>query len=110
MITSRSAVHDLMLTVYILLFMATAWSSVCNESVPADQFSYDRSDRIYPIYKTLETIVTNDKEALYTMKQAFFPVLHPHLWESARVNVVLVRVCVISDETMMRVQQFRWKQ
>jgi len=91
-----------MLTVYILLFMATAWSSVCNESVPADQFNHDRSDRIYPIYKTLETIVTNDKEALYTMKQAFFPVLHPHLWESARVNVVLVRVCVISDETMMK--------
>ena len=46
--------------------------------------------------------MTNDKEALYTMKQAFFPVLHPHLWESARVNVVLVRVCVISDETMMK--------
>ena len=45
---------------------------------------------------------TNDTEALYTMKQAFFPALEPHLWESARVNVVLIRVCVITDETMMK--------
>ena len=99
MIASRSATHDLLLTMCILLCMATAWSSVCNESVPADQL---HCDRIYPLYKKLETIVTNDKETLYTMKQAFFPALEPHFWESTRVNVVLIRVCVITDETMMK--------
>jgi len=85
-----------------MLLLPTAWSSVCNESVTADQFHQNQSDRIYPIYKKLETILTNDKETLYAMKQAFFPALEPHFWESARINVVKIRVCVITDETMMK--------
>ena len=69
MVASCSAMHYFMLTVYMVVFVATTWSSACNESVPA----YDnQGNMIYPIYK-LETIVTNDTEALYTMKQAFFP-------------------------------------
>ena len=90
--------HYFMLT----LFVATAWSSVCSESVPIGQFHYNESDMIYSVYKRLETIVTNDKEALYAMKEAFFPTLHPHFWESARINVVIIRVCVITDEAMMK--------
>ena len=86
----------------IVVFVATAWSSVCSESGPADQFHYNESDTIYSIFKRLETIVTKDKEALYTMKEAFFPTLHPHFWESARVNVVKIRVCVITNETLMK--------
>ena len=93
--------HFFLLTVYMLL-LPTAWSSVCNVSVTADQFHQNQSDRIYPIYKKLETILTNYKETLYAMKQAFFPALHPHFWESARINVVKIRVCVITDETMMK--------
>ena len=100
MITSHSAMHSFLITVYMLL-LPTAWSSVCNESVMADQFHHNQSDTIYTIYKNLETILTNDKETLYKMKQAFFPALHPHFWESARINVVEIRVCVITDETMM---------
>ena len=101
MITSPSAMRFFLLTVYMLL-MPTACSSVCNESVMADQFHHNQSDRIYTIYKKLETILTNDKETLYKMKQAFFPALKPHFWESARVNVVNIRVCVITDETMVK--------
>ena len=99
MVASCSAMHYFMLTVYMVVFVATTWSSARNESVPA----YDnQGNMIYPIYKKLETIVTNDTEAVYTVKQAFFPDREPHFWESARVNVVLIRVCVITDETMMK--------
>jgi len=101
MITSHSAMHFFLLTVYMLL-LPTAWSSVCNESVTADHFHHNQSDMIYTIYKKLETILTNDKETLYKMKQAFFSALDPHFWESARINVVEIRVCVITDETMMK--------
>ena len=100
-INSRSGMHFFLLAVYMLL-LPTAWSSVCNESVTADQFHHNESDRRNPIYKSLETILTNDKETLYAMKQAFFPALHPHFWESARINVVEIRGCVITDETMMK--------
>ena len=82
--------------------MATTWSSVCVQLVPQDLSHCLQTERVYPIYKKLEAIVKNDTEVLYTMKQAFFPVLEPHFWESARVNVVLIRVCVVTDETMMK--------
>ena len=99
MVASCSAMHYFMLTVYMVVFVATTWSSARNESVPA----YDnQGNMVYSIYKKLEDIVTNDKETLYKLKQAFFPALQPHFWESARVNVVLIRVCVITDETMMK--------
>jgi len=101
MITSHSTMRFFLLTVYMFL-MPTACSSVCNESVTADQFHQNQSDTIYTIYKKLETILTNDKETLYKLKQAFFSALEPHFWESARVNVVNIRVCVIMDETMVK--------
>ena len=99
MIARCSTMHDFMSTVYAVVFVATTWSSVCSESVPAGAFQFSQSDRIY---KNLETIVANDKEVLYSMKQAFFPALQPHFWESARVNVVLIRVCVKTDEALMK--------
>ena len=61
-----------------------------------------QTENIHSIYKKLEIILTNDTEALYTMKQAFFPILQPHFWEPTRVNAVMIRVCVITDETMMK--------
>ena len=104
MIACHSAMHHFLLAIYIVMvvFVATTWSSVGVESLPGDPFHCNQTKKIYHIYKKLETILTNDTEALYTMKQAFFPVLEPHFWESARVNVVLIRVCVITDETMMK--------
>ena len=86
----------------LLVFVATTQSSVRVESDPDDQFHCHQTEKIYPIYKKLETILTNDTEAFYTMKQAFFPTLQPHFWESTRVNAVITRVCVITDETMMK--------
>ena len=82
--------------------MATTWSSVCVELDPGDLLRCHQTEKIYAIYKKLEAIVTSDTEALCSMKQAFFPALEPHFWESTRVNVVLIRVCVKADETMMK--------
>jgi len=96
--------HHFLLAIYIVLvvFVVTTWSSLCVESLHEDPLHCHQTKKIYLLYKKLEAILTNDTEALYTMKQAFFPVLEPHFWESARVNVVLIRVCVITDETMMK--------
>jgi len=104
MIACHSAMHHFLLAICIVMvvFVATTWSSLCVESLPGDPFHCNQTKKIYHIYKKLETILTNDTEALYTMKQAFFPALQPHFWESTRVNVVLIRVCVVRDETMMK--------
>ena len=104
MIACHSAMHHFLLAIYIVMvvFVVTTWSSLCVESLHEDQLHCHQTKKIYLLYKKLETILTNDTEVLYTMKQAFFPVLDPHLWESARVNVVPIRVCVITDETMMK--------
>ena len=56
--------------------------------------------KIYPIYKTLENIVTNDSETLFLMRQAFFPGLVPHVLETEKDDFVLIRVCAIYDKTM----------
>jgi len=103
MIACHSAMHHFLLAIYIVMviFVATTWSSLCVELLPESLHCY-QTKKMYPIYKKLESIVTNDRETLYTMKQTFFPALEPHFWESTRVNVVNIRVCVITDETMMK--------
>ena len=103
MIACHSALHHFWLAIYIVLMVvvATVWSSLCVESLP-ESLHCHQTKKIYPLYKKLETILTNDTEVLYTMKQAFFPVLDPHFWESARIYVVKIRVCVLTDETMMK--------
>ena len=55
--------------------------------------------RIHLIYKKLESIMTNDTENLYQMRQAFFPASVTHFFETERANVVKIRVCWIPSET-----------
>ena len=88
--------------IVMVVFVATTRSSLCVELGPEGLLRCHQAEKINSIYKKLEKIVTSDTEALCSMKQAFFPTLQPHFWESARVNVVLIRVCVITDETMMK--------
>ena len=54
--------------------------------------------RIHLIYKKLESIMTNDTETLYLMRQAFFPASVTHFLETERVNVVKIRVCWVPDK------------
>ena len=55
--------------------------------------------RIYPIYKKLESIVTNNPETLYQMKQAFFSASQiSHFVETERANVVRIKVCWVLNE------------
>ena len=56
--------------------------------------------KIYPIYKELENIVTNDNETLFLMRQAFFPGLVPHVLETEKDDFVLIRVCARCNKTM----------
>ena len=56
--------------------------------------------RIYPIYKKLESMVTNDPETLYQMRQAFFSAFQiSHFMETERANVVKIKVCWVLNET-----------
>ena len=55
--------------------------------------------RIHLIYKKLESIMTNDTESLYQMRQAFFPASVAHFLETERVNVVKIRVCWVPNKT-----------
>ena len=57
-------------------------------------------EKVYPIYKTLENIVTNNTETLFLMRQAFFPAILAHFLEaSERVNTVRIRVCWVPSKT-----------
>ena len=82
----------------IMAFVRTAWGS-CELDYELGVFGCPVYKRIYPIYKKLENILTNDTETLYLMRQAFFPPLFPHILETEQVNVVPIRVCWISNET-----------
>ena len=55
--------------------------------------------RIHLIYKKLESIMTNDTESLYQMRQAFFPASVAHFLETERVNVVKIGVCWVPNKT-----------
>ena len=82
----------------IMAFVNTAWG-LCELDYKLGVFGCPVYKRIYPIYKKLESIITNDAETLYLMRQAFFPPLTPHILETERVNVVLIRVCWIPNKT-----------
>ena len=57
-------------------------------------------EKVYPIYKTLENIVTNDNETLFLMRQAFFPAILRHFLEASEtVNVVRITVCWVPNKT-----------
>ena len=55
--------------------------------------------RIHLIYKKLESIMTNDTETLYLMRQAFFPASVTHFLETERVNVVRIGICWVPNKT-----------
>ena len=57
-------------------------------------------EMIYPIYKKLESIVTNNPETLNQMRQAFFSASQiSHFVETERANVVRIKVCWVLNET-----------
>ena len=82
----------------IMAFVNTAWGS-CELDYKFGLYGCPVYKRIYPIYKKLESILTNDTETLFLMRQAFFPPQTPHILETEQVNVVLMRVCWIPNET-----------
>ena len=82
----------------IAAFINTTWGS-CDLDYklrPSDCPAYKR---IYFIYKKLESIMINDTETLYLMRQAFFPAIISQFLETERVNVVKIRVCWVPNKT-----------
>ena len=82
----------------IMAFVNPAWGS-CELDYKLGMLGCPVYKKVYPIYKKLESILTNDTETLYLMRQAFLPPLVPHILETERVNVVLMRVCWIPSKT-----------
>ena len=97
MVGSYSAMYCFML-MGIMAFVNTAWGE-CELDYTFELFGCPLYKRIYPIYKKLESILTNDTETLFLMRQAFFPPQTPHILETERVNVVLMRVCWVPNKT-----------
>ena len=91
MVGSYSAMYCFML-MGIMAFVNTAWGE-CELDYKFELFGCPLYKRIYPIYKKLESILTNDTETLYLMRQAFFPAIVSQFLETERVNTVRIRVC-----------------
>ena len=83
------------LAIIVIMFTNKTWES-CEPSYKDDCSVYKR---IYPIYKKLESIVTNNTETLFLMRQAFFPAISKHFVETERLNAVKIRVCWVPGET-----------
>ena len=94
--SSYSAMFCFML---IAAFINTTWGS-CDLDYKLRPLDCPAYKRMYFIYKKLESIMTNDTETLYLMRQAFFPAILAHFLEaSERVNTVRIRVCWVPSET-----------
>ena len=81
-----------------VVFVTTTWAD-CEMYNRFGTYGCQVHERVYPIYKKLESIMVNDTEALYMMKEAFFPTLAQQYWENDEVNVLQIRVCGIFNET-----------
>ena len=81
-----------------VVFVTTTWAG-CETDYKFAIYGCKVCGRVYSIYKKLESIMINDTEALYRMKEAFFPTLIRRSPESEAVNAVLIRVCGILNET-----------
>ena len=92
--SSYSAVFCFML---IAAFINTTWGS-CDLDYKLRPFDCPAYKRIYFIYKKLESIMINDTETLYLMRQAFFPATVTQFLETERVNVVRIRVCWVPNK------------
>ena len=97
MVGSYSAMYCLVL-MGIMAFVNTAWGE-CELDYKFELFGCPLYKRIYPIYKKLESILTNDTETLYLMRQAFFPAIVSQFLETERVNTVRIRVCWVPNKT-----------
>ena len=82
---------------FCLIIMFT--NRTCESCEPNYKDDCSVYKRIYPIYKKLESIMTNDTETLFLMRQAFFPATFKHLVETERLNNVRIRVCWVLNET-----------
>ena len=95
-VSSYSAMFFFMFMI-VAFFTATCKScDFDNKLGPVDCPVYKR---IHLIYKKLESIMTNNTESLYQMRQAFFPASVTHFLENERVNVVKIGVCWVPNKT-----------
>ena len=95
--SSYSAMFCFML---IAAFINTTWGS-CDLDYKLRPLGCPAYKRMYFIYKKLESIMTNDNETLYLMRQAFFPAIVSQFLETERVNTVRIRVCWVLNETRL---------
>ena len=94
-----------MFIVIVAFINKTAGSCEPNDKIGESNWPVYK--RIYPIYKKLESTVTNDPETLYLMRQAFFSAPQiSHFVESERANIVKIKVCWVLNETQC--WYFRW--
>ena len=93
--SSYSAMFCFML---IAAFINTTWGS-CDLDYKLRPLDCPAYKRMYFIYKKLESIMTNDTETLYLMRQAFFPAIVSQFLETERVNTVRIRVCWVPNKT-----------
>ena len=82
----------------IVVFATTTWAD-CETDYKFGTYGCRVHERVYPIYKKLESIMVNNTETLYRMREAFFPTLVQQSWESEAINAVLIRVCATLNET-----------
>ena len=93
--SSYSALFCFML---IAAFINTTWGS-CDLDYKLRPLDCPAYKRIYFIYKKLESIMTNDTETLFLMRQAFFPAIISQFLETEIVNAVKIRVCWVPNKT-----------
>ena len=85
--------------IVMVAFIGTSLGS-CGPNSKIGEVDCPEYKRIYPIYKKLESMVTNDPETLYQMRQAFFSAFQiSHFVETERDNVVRIKVCWVHNET-----------
>ena len=85
--------------IVIVAFINTTAGS-CEPNDKIEESNCPVYKRIYPIYKKLESIVTNDSEILYRLREVFFSAPQiSHFVESERANIARIKVCWVLNET-----------
>ena len=88
------ATYCFMLIVIAIFINETRGFCELNDTIGMPDHDCSMYKDVYHIYKKLESILTNDTETLYLMRQAFFPAIVAHfLQPSETVNTVRIRVC-----------------
>ena len=82
----------------IVISINTAWGA-CELDYKLGLLDCPVYKKVYPIYKKLESILTNDTETLYLMRQTFFRAIAAPFMENEKINVVRIRVCWIPNKT-----------